>query len=215
MKRPEMLELVAQRILAVQREHPLRVAIDGIDAAGKTTLADELAALMQPHRPIIRASVDSFHQPREVRYQRGPDSPEGYYHDSFDYAALKTDLLEPLGPSGNRNYRAAHFDYRTDAPTRPPLRKAPDHAILLLDGVFLLRPELHDWWDFAVFVQVSFSTALGRALIRDQIQLGSSVRQRYEKRYLPGQQLYLDTVHPQQYADIVVDNNDPLNPFLI
>lgn len=47
------------------RTHPLRVlrvAIDGPDAAGKTTLADDLAAhLTGRGRPVIRASVDDFH----------------------------------------------------------------------------------------------------------------------------------------------------------
>src|SRR5437763_3560056 len=80
-------ELV-ETIAAVCRPHPVRVAIDGPDAAGKTTLADELAAGLRGRgREAIRASIDGFHRPRAARYRRGPDSPEGYYEDSFDYAA--------------------------------------------------------------------------------------------------------------------------------
>jgi uridine kinase len=59
------------------------VGVDGPDAAGKTTPADHLADALEV--PTLRVSIDGFHQPRELRYQRGELSAEGYYHDSFDY----------------------------------------------------------------------------------------------------------------------------------
>ena len=60
--------------ILVSRPHssPLRVAIDGIDAAGKTTLADKLAPLIEAQgRPVIRASIDGFHRLRSLRYRLG------------------------------------------------------------------------------------------------------------------------------------------------
>ncbi len=45
-KREELLIVVAQRIARVRLAHPLRVAIDGIDGARKTFLADELADVL-------------------------------------------------------------------------------------------------------------------------------------------------------------------------
>jgi len=87
MTRAEILEQLAASIAAVRLDHPTRVAIDGVDGSGTTTLADELVKpLRRAGREVIRASVDGFHHPRAVRYTRGPDSPEGYYLDSFDYA---------------------------------------------------------------------------------------------------------------------------------
>ena len=43
MNRSALLDRLAQAIDLAPRFHPLRVAIDGIDAAGKTSLADQLA----------------------------------------------------------------------------------------------------------------------------------------------------------------------------
>jgi hypothetical protein len=53
--------------VALSRDGFLRIAVDGVDGAGKTHLADELArALRLFALPIIRASVDGFHNPRSA-----------------------------------------------------------------------------------------------------------------------------------------------------
>ena len=98
-----VLPELASHITRVEREHPVRVAIDGVDAAGKTTLADELVApLERAGRQVVRASIDGFHHPEAIRRRRGSLSAEGYYRDSFDHATLAEELLLPLGPGGDR-----------------------------------------------------------------------------------------------------------------
>jgi uridine kinase len=215
--RASLLERLADLIVAAQRPHPPRVAVDGMAAAGKTILADELAeALRRRGRPVIRASVDGFHRPRAERYRRGADSPGGYYDDAFDYEALRAALLLPLGPGGSLEYRQATFDWLADAPVHAPPRRAPRDAVLLCDGVFLLRPELKDCWDYRIFVHVDDAVAVRRAVQRDQALLGAAeaVRERYRKRYVPAQHIYLERARPQERADVIVDNNDPMNPRL-
>ena len=105
----------------------------------------------------------------------------------------------------------------SDAPVAEPARRAPPNAVLLVDGVFLLRPELFEHWDYRIFVDVAFDTAVQRASVRDQDHLGAAeqVRARYWRRYVPGQHLYLDTVHPRERADVLIDNNDPADPQLV
>jgi uridine kinase len=189
-----------------------------VDAAGKTTLADELGALLAARgRPVIRAGIDGFGRPRADRYRRGELSAEGYYHDCFDYPALRANLLDPLGPGGSRCHRTAVFDVRTDQPRGSPLRLAPPHAVLVVDGVFLLRPELNDAWDLRVFLVVGFQETLRRAVARDRALFGSAqaTRARYQRRYIPGQRRYLATVQPQRIADVVINNHDPATPKLI
>ena len=188
----DVLEQLAERIASLRRPHPLRVAIDGIDAAGKTTLADDLVGPIEARgRTAIRASIDGFHRPRAERYRQGEGSPTGYYEDSFDYAALREALLLPLGPGGNRLYERATFDHQTDTPVLSPRERAPDDAVLLFDGIFLLRPELDESWEYRIFVDVAFAVALQRALVRDQSLFGSSasVAARYLQRYFPAQRL--------------------------
>lgn len=217
MNRSDLLARLAAELVKVTRPHPLRVAVDGVDAAGKTVLAGELVAPVQAlGRPVIRASVDGFHRPRAERYRRGADSPEGYYHDSFDYPALRAALLNPLGPGGDRHYRTAVFDVRADAPVMAPVQVAPADAILIFDGVFLQRPELCNLWDYRIFVDVDFAESVARAALRDA-HLGppAAARARYWQRYVPGQRLYLEGIRPRERSEAVVDNNDPENPGLV
>jgi uridine kinase len=218
MTREQLLHRLSALVAGLTRSHSLRVAIDGIDAAGKSTLADELAPLIEARgRPVIRASVDGFHHPRSVRYRCGPDSPRGYYEDSFDYVALRSALLDPLGPYGNRRYRRAVFDVRSDTPLSLVTEEASASAILLFDGVFLLRPELAYQWDYRILVSVTKEIALQRAVRRDLPLFGSpeAIQARYERRYFPGQELYYRLARPQEQADVIVDNNDPTNPALM
>jgi len=86
--------------------------------------------------------------------------------------------------------------------------------VLLFDGVFLLRPELVDYWELRIFVSVAFEEALERARSRDRALFGSiaEVERRYRERYIPAQQLYLAEADPLQHADIVVYNDEPQHP---
>ena len=217
----KVAEQLATSICDVKRSHPVRVAIDGVDAAGKTMLADSLAPLIERGgRPVIRASIDGFHNPQKVRYQRGANSPEGYYRDSFNYEIIRRELLIPLGSGGDRVYRRAAFNLDDDAPVHEARREAPPNAVLLFDGVFLLRPELIQYWDFSIFISVDFKVSVPRAVLRDVMNSGrkwdtKTRRAAYERRYVPGQQLYFDEAKPWEQASIIVDNNDFRNPIII
>ncbi|MEA3409623.1 MAG: uridine kinase [Candidatus Eisenbacteria bacterium] len=217
MTRDSLLAELADAIVSTARNHPVRVAIDGVGASGKTVLADELAdRLSGLGLPVIRASIDGFHRPRQQRYRRGSTSPEGYLDDSFDYDAVMSCLLVPLGPGGSLCYRAAVFDFRTESPVDSPEQVADANAVLLFDGVFILREELRESWDFRIFVDTGFDATLARALERDLSLFGSeqAVRERYESRYIPGERLYLKRCRPRERADAVVRNDEPANPVL-
>ncbi|HEY7975929.1 MAG TPA: hypothetical protein VID72_11330, partial [Ktedonobacterales bacterium] len=177
----------------------------------------ELAPKLQRYgRPVIRASIDGFHRPRAERHQRGPTSAEGYFLDSFDYAALREALLLPLGPLGSGMYHRAVFDFHADRPRVTPEEQAPASAILVMDGVFLLRPELDALWDYRIWVETSFPVALERAMRRDRVLFGSeeATQARYQERYIPGQRLYLEAAHPRERANALVWNDEPAQPHL-
>jgi uridine kinase len=205
-ERPRVLRRVADMVPARGDDCAL-VGIDGPDGAGKTVFADELADVLRAAgRPVVRVSVDDFHHPRAVRYRRGRDSPEGYWLDSFDYDRLRADVLRPLGPGGDRRFRPAAHDLRTDRELRPAAVLAPPGAIAVVDGVFLHRDELAGTWDLSVFLDVPFEVTARRMAARD----GSHPDPGHPsmRRYVGGQRIYFATCRPRERATVVVDNTD-------
>jgi uridine kinase len=213
-----LFEYLAQNIAQMRRSYPLRIAVDGVDASGKTCFADGLASVLKGKQcVVIRASVDGFHNPKSIRRQRGDLSPEGFYHDSYNYPALIHNLLKPLGPGGSLEYRTQVFDVEKDEPIDSPLRTTSGDAILLMDGIFLLRPELLPFWDLKIFLQADFKNTVQRGAARDASLYGSrqTAEERYWERYVPGQELYLRLADPVDNADILIDNNDLESPNLL
>jgi uridine kinase len=213
-EREQLLNVVAHHIIRLSPGRIVRVAIDGVDGAGKTTFADELADVIRAlPRPVIRASVDGFHNPRALRYRRGRGSPEGYFEDTYNYDAVKKYLLDPLSPGGSRRYRAAVFDHVTDMAVSAPELEACPSSILLFDGIFLHRPELRPYWDASIFLQVDFAVSVARCASRD----GSSpdVIAIANRRYVEGQRLYLLACEPAKRATMTIDNNDLSTPVLV
>jgi uridine kinase len=207
-----VVERLARLIDSLPGERVL-VAFDGPDAAGKTTVADAVAE--HTSGPVLRASVDAWHNPREVRLARGGASPEGYFLDSFDLEGLVHELLNPFR-DGAQRVRVARFDYRRDSAAEVT-EPVPAKAVLLFDGVFLLRPELVAEWDLRVYLHVPEEVTLSRAELRDRDLFGdeAAVRRRYEQRYLPGQALYRQTASPVHAANVVLDNSDWHKPVVL
>ena len=113
----------------LQQQPRLLVAVDGPDAAGKTTLGDDVAAAL-PDR-TVRATVDGFHRPAAERHARGALSPEGYCADSFDLLGL-AGLLRRFA-SGATEVTTAVFDHRADVP-RVVTVEAPRQAAVVDTG---------------------------------------------------------------------------------
>jgi uridine kinase len=206
-------------ILDYKKELPVLAGIDGVDASGKTTLADKLAGhLEKSGRQIIRASIDGFHNPSSVRYRQGRESSDGYYRDSFNHELIIENLLRPLGTS-DLKFKEKVFDYRLDKEINIREQKAEKDAILIMDGIFLFRPELLHYWDIKIFLDAGFDVTLHRPIKRAKDRKDPDTEQDiidlYNRRYIPGQKLYFQEASPQEKADIVIDNNDYNNPFII
>jgi uridine kinase len=215
--RSKTIGRLAEKIITLNSSRPIRVAIDGRTASGKTTLANELAkTIEQTGRPVIRTSIDGFHRPKIERYARGRYSAEGYYRDARDLDAIINLLLRPLGPDGDRRYSTASFDLAGDVPLPVEFHVAEKRAMLVVDGTFLQRPELRSWWDFIVFVEADERVAELRGIARDAAHLGDEdlAKRLYADRYRPAFVLYTAEVDPKADADAIFDNNDFNSPTL-
>ena len=206
-RRSQVLKSIASEIERLSAASSVFVGIDGVDGVGKTCFADELAARFGS-RSIIRASVDDFHNPRKIRYLKGKDSPTGFFEDSFDYAGLKQLLFDPLrhGRAGSVYYRKL-FDHRLDRAVDAPPEIIPDMFVLIFDGIFLHRPELVEYWDYTVFLDAPRTVTIKRCVDRAGVTgVSTDPHHPIHRRYVAGQNLYLDSCDPRSLATKVVDN---------
>ena len=205
------IEAVSAYLYSIPDGGPLRVAVDGRTACGKSTFARALAgALSARGCNTLHTTIDGFHNPRSVRYARGRLSAEGYYRDARDLGAIRRELLDPLGQGGHRSIRTGIFDLGADQPATGPAMQAPEDLFLIVDGTFLARPELADAWDVHIFLRTSRETARARGVTRDCLAGGApeQVEAAYDRRYLPAFDLYLSEAGPEASADIIVDLED-------
>jgi len=215
--RSTVVEQLAQKLADGHAEHTTRVAVDGVTASGKTTLAGEIGASVAARgRPVIRLSMDGFHHPRSHRYRQGRGSADGYYEDAYDFASFATAVLCPLGPGGSGYYRPAIIDLATDTAVDGAPVAAPRDAILIVDGSFLQRDELRDEWDVRIFVATSFENAAARGVARDAALLGGrdQAADAFATRYHAAGRRYLTEVDPRGRADLIFVNDDLSHPTL-
>jgi uridine kinase len=188
-QRAAVLERVADAVPRLTGRR-VRVAVDGIDGAGKTWFADDVARVLTRRGfAVQRLSIDDFLAPTIVRYARGRRSPEGYWLDSHDL---------------HRFVRAA---------TTEPAGAPSEGAVLVADGIFLHRGELLDVWDLTVYLEVPFDVAFARMARRDGRSPDPAAKENV--RYSEGQRLYLAERDPATRAHLVVDNTDFANPTLV
>lgn len=213
-ERERLLQAIAGKVLDLPADNVVRVAIDGDAGAGKTTFGDELTPFLEAAgRPVIRASVDDFHNPRGARYRLGADSPQGFFLDSYNYEELTACLLRPLSAGGTRCFRRTAFDHRTDTPIVAAEQYAEPNSILVFDGIFLHRPELRPFWDFSVFLDVDFRISIARCAQRGEGSPDPMAAS--NKRYVEGQKIYLSQCSPKVFASVVVNNEDLQNPYIV
>jgi uridine kinase len=206
-RRREVIGHVAYRIPVRHDGACLRVAVDGPDGSGKTTFAEELAAAVRSlGRPVVRVSLDDFHNVRAVRYRQGRESPQGFWQDSYNYERFRSDVLDPFAPGGTRRYRPAAHDLSTDAVLDPRPRTAPPGSVLIVDGLFLQRDEIGSAWDLSVFLEVPFHETAKRMAHRD----GTNPDPAHPamRRYVEAQRIYFATCSPQHRAHVLIDNED-------
>ena len=188
------------------------LAVDGVDGSGKTIFAAKLAAQIRD-RPVIVIHADDFLNPSHVRHAKGRASPEGFWNDTYNYAALHDRVLAPLGPQGDGCYVPASYDPATDRTVPVEACLAPLNALVLVEGMFLHRDELASRWDSSVFLDVPFTETAARMAIRN----GSNPDPDHPTmdRYMGGQRLYFEAARPWERATFVVDNSDVASPRII
>jgi uridine kinase len=214
-ERTDLIGIVARWITAKDPGR-LRVAIDGLTGAGKTSFGHELAAALRSlGRPTMRASMDDFKHPWRHAREHGYDrlSGVGYYRNAYDFRSARDLLLEPAGPAGSGNVALCAHDPLTGEDHRDNQISVPANAVLIVDTVFAFRPEYNDCWEYRIWLDVDPETALSRGVARDAATEGVEEATRVHRdRYYAAEMIYMAEVCPRALADVIIDNRDFKRP---
>jgi uridine kinase len=173
------------------------VAIDGLGGSGKSYLAASLANEMQPHRdgPVSIVHGDDFFLPSACRSSGTvAEKPIG---GDFDWRRLRKQVLDPLRRDRDARYQV--YDWDRDALTA--WRTIPHGAIVVVEGVYTLRPELRALYDLHIWVECPRHIRLARGIARD----GERARARWEEDWMPSEDRYVAECEPAASADMIFD----------
>lgn len=189
---------LAESLVAVDSPgRALRVALDGPRAAGPDELAGALTEPLRTRgRPSIQVRAQTFWRDASLRFEHGRQDVDSYEH-WLDAAALRREVLAPLGPDGSGEYVPSLRDPATNRATRDPRRTAPYGSILIVSGELLLGQNLP--------FDVTIHLAVGAA--------ARARRTAPEWAWtLPAFDAYDRAVDPVGTADVVVRLDDPRHP---
>jgi hypothetical protein len=152
--------------------------------------------------PVARVHGEEFLRARSLRLEHGADDPDAFFDGWYDLAALRREVLDPLGPGGSGQWLPGLRDPGTDRPLRRPRVAAPPGTVAVVDGRFLARWDVADALDLLVHLDVSPSARARRVPAAEQA------------RVLPAWERYLQWVDPVARAAFVVRADRPSHPAL-
>jgi uridine kinase len=209
----QTFEKILSKVETRPRDAPFLIGVNGIDGAGKTVFSDDLSRfLLDQGRPVQVVHVDDFHNSKKIRYE-GNDEAQNYYYRSIDFKRLTRDLLEPIVNDRELDAELVLLDLCVDEYTNVQHYVVNRDTIVIVEGVFIFSKELSRYFDLRVFLDITFDESVRRAIARDKHTPADRIKQRYAEKYHAGQRLYLSLDDPKGAADLIINNEDYLNPF--
>jgi len=186
------LSSLSEKIVSVDHR-PVIVGIDGQGGSGKSTLAQEVARGMSVVVAIVEG--DDF-------YSDMPDdkkallNPEEGYESYFDWRRLKSDVLSSLRDQDS-NLRYQRYDWNVGA--MGEWITIPTPEVVIVEGIYTLRPELRDWFDVTVFVRTSEHVRLHRQESREE---NPSL---WISRWIAAEDFYVSREGPWEWVDFLLE----------
>lgn len=182
------------RMSADKKEKTFIIAIDGRCASGKTTLGNRLAGFYKEKARLFH--MDNYYLRPEQRTEKRYHTPgENVDHERF--------LDQVLLPASQ-----ARKMIRQDLICPDLILSEPETVscpqILIVEGSYSLHPSLYPYYDFKVFMDCAQKTQLERIIQRN----GPLKAEEFKKRWIPLEEHYIESLHPENRADLIIRNED-------
>ena len=176
--------------LLLQKERVL-IAIDGMAASGKTTLAARLHDRF-PSCAVVH--MDDFTIPFE-------DRSEGYFDrllSNADIARFDREVLSPLLASSDAVYRP--YVCHPEAGFLAPVRVQADARLVIVEGAYCLHDQLFDRYDLRVLFLIDPDVQRERILARN----GEAQLARFVSLWIPMENRHIAARNLRRRCDLTL-----------
>jgi len=203
----ELIGRILTRRANIPESRSLLVGLSGIDGSGKGYVTGQIEARLAQHGVAAAiVNVDGWLNLPGERFNQ--DAPaEHFYANAIRFDELFSQLVLPL-----RERRSVHLVADFAEENAPSFRKHiydfKDVGVVVVEGIFLFKPQYRQFFDLTVWLDCSFPTALARAIERAQEGLSvARTIEAYETIYFPAQKIHLAQDQPRENADLILEND--------
>ncbi len=201
-----MEKLLDKIIKEYDLQKTLVIGIDGLGGTGKTTIANSLKLeLSNKNYNSIILHIDDFIHPRNIRYNEAKEEWYCYYNIQWRYDYLIKEILMPIKEGIELDKQIEIYDKDNDIYILEQIN-IPQGSILLLEGIFLQRKEIREYFDYIIYLDTPKEVRLNRVINRDKyIGNWEDIKLKYERRYFPAENKYVEEYCPMANADLVLN----------
>ena len=188
----QQLEFQIRRLLETKPR--VIIAIDGMAASGKTTLAANLAQRF-PSSAVVH--MDDFTVPFENRYP-------GYFEDTLsnaDIGRFDREVLTPLALGRAASYRP--YRCHPVAGFGDPITIPADCAVVIVEGAYCLHPTLWARYDLRALMTVSEDTQRTRIRARN----GDMQLDRFLSMWIPMEHAHIKARALHARCDLILSGD--------
>lgn len=186
---PIILEI--NKLLLVKSE--IKIAIDGMSASGKSTLANILNTIYDCN---IFHMDDFFLQPFQRNEKRLNRIGENIDHERF-----KDEVLIPLSKCEKVYYQK--FDC-SKMKLEKNIKKIDYKNINIIEGAYSMHPDLISYYDYKIVLKINSNKQIERIIKRN----GINMLENFKNTWIPMENNYLKFFDIYKQADIVFDNSE-------
>lgn len=206
----ELADNIIEKFKIHSSTNTFTVGISGIDASGKGYITGFLQKELEKRNyKVANINVDPWQNPIPIRLQKD-DPAENFYQNVFRWDNFFTQLIVPLRT--NRHIYLQTSLIRTDGDFYYSfIYDFNDIDILLIEGIFLFKQELLNYYDWKIWIDCSFETGIYRAIERNSEKLSrEQLIHDYNTYYYPAQIYHFQRDDPKVVSNIIYCNDELL-----
>ena len=168
------------------------IAIDGMCASGKTTLAEELKTIFEGR--VIH--MDDFFLPLNLRTGERLGEPGG----NIDYDRF---ILSVISHLDNEIKYQPFICSKSDFGDEINL---PKTSVTIIEGAYAMHPKFGEYYDYAIFLKINSMSQLERIERRN----GKDKVDVFKNKWIKLENTYFSTFNIQKRANIIIDTTEDI-----